>query len=565
MKKRLNKIKSHVIAHKTISVVVLIIIISISYWSYKKITDTSGDIRYITAKVQRGTIISSVSGSGQVSASNQIDIKAKVSGEVVYIAAQDGQKVGTGAFIAKLDDKDAQKSVRDAEVNLESAKIALEKLKIQKSNENMNADLAKSYDDGFSAVLNVFLDLPGIMTGLNDMFFKSSAGTQQQWNIDWYEGQVGNGDHDQAVVLKQNFIDSYNKAKTAYDANLEKYKVVSRISDNPTIEALILQTYDTVKLISDAIKNGNNFIDFINSSIQKNDADTPAIITAHKASLNTYTSKTNTHIVNLLSAKTSIKNYKDAFPNSGLDIQSAELSVKQKENALQDAKDELADYYIRAPFEGTIAKVNIKKSDSVNSGAVAATLITKKQLAEISLNEVDAAKIKIGQKAALTFDAIPDLVISGVVADIDTVGTVSQGVVTYIVKTSFDTQDERIKSAMSVSAAITTDIRQNVLIVPNSAIKSLPARQAGQAGTSYIESFDAPSGSSADGSTGIVSKAILNKIPVEIGLSNDLQSEIVSGIKEGDEIVTRTILPSTAATASSAPSIFGNTTGNRGR
>ena len=82
MKKRLNKIKSHVIAHKTISVVVLIIIISISYWSYKKITDTSGDIRYITAKVQRGTIISSVSGSGQVSASNQIDIKAKVSGEV---------------------------------------------------------------------------------------------------------------------------------------------------------------------------------------------------------------------------------------------------------------------------------------------------------------------------------------------------------------------------------------------------------------------------------------------------------------------------------------------------
>ncbi len=552
----MNKIKLYILAHKIISAILVLILLGIGYWGYKKFTSTAGDTRYVVAKVKKGTIVASISGSGQVSSLNQVDVKAKVSGDVIYLGTQNGQKIGEGGLIAQLDAKDAEKSIRDAEVNLESAKIALEKFKIQNSNENLNADLVKAYDDGFNTVSNTFLDLPEIMTGLHDMFFKSNPATGQ-WNVDWYEGQVGNGDRDKVKIFKQNFVDSYNKAKNFYDKNFDDYKIVSRISENAIMEALILETYNTTKLISDAIKNANNYIDFVNSSIQKNNFDTPLIITTHKATLNSYTSKANTHLVNLLSNTTSIKNYKDAFPSSNLDMQSLELSVKQKENALQDAKDKSADYFIRAPFAGTITKVNIKKSDTISAGTIVTTLITKKQLAEISLNEVDVAKIKIGQKATLTFDAIPDLTIAGVVADIDTIGTVSQGVVTYNVKISFDTQDERVKSAMSVSAAIITDIKQDVLVVANSAIKS-------QAGTSYIENFDTPLAPPIAGAIGSISKIVPNKILVEVGLSNDSQSEIISSIKEGDEIVTRTILPTTTTTAT-APSIFGTpTTGNRG-
>ena len=82
------------------------------------------------------------------------------------------------------------------------------------------------------------------------------------------------------------------------------------------------------------------------------------------------------------------------------------------------------------------------------------------------------AKVKVGQKVTLTFDAIEDLSITGEVAEIDTLGTVSQGVVNYAVKIVFDTQDERVKSGMSVSAAIITDVKQDVLLVPNAAVKS---------------------------------------------------------------------------------------------
>ena len=562
MKKVTAGIKKRIWAHKITSAIILIVIVLVGYWGYKKFTSAGGEPRYVIAKVERGDIIASISGSGQVSSLNQVEVKAKASGDVAYLAVKDGQKIGAGGIIARLDDFDAQKSVRDTEVNLESARISLEKLKIEKSAENMNADLAKAYDDGFNVVSNVFLDLPEIMIEFHDMFFKSDSATGQ-WNVDWYEGKVDYEERDKTIIFKQNFINSYNKAKDSYDENFNDYKIVSRTSEKMAIETLIAQTYDTTKLISDAIKNANNYVDFVNSSIQDNNFETPTLITTHRASLNGYTAKTNSHLLSLLSVKTNIKNYKDSFVSADLDIQSSELSVKQRENALQDAKEKLTDYFIRAPFEGTIAKVSIKKSDTVSSSAVVATLITKLQLAEISLNEVDVAKIKIGQKAILTFDAIPDLALSGAVADIDSIGAVSQGVVTYIVKVSFDAQDERVKPGMSVNTVIVTDMRQDVLAVPNSAIKSLPARLAGQTGKSYVEIFNIPLTPPADGLIGFISKIAPDKIPVEIGLSNDSQTEIISGIKEGDEIVARTILPSTATNTSATPSIFGGTTGNR--
>ena len=84
---------------------------------------------YVFANVEKGALIVSVSGSGQVEASQQIDVKPKVSGTLTYVAVKAGQQARQGQALAYLDSKDAQKSVRDAEISLESAEISLEKLR----------------------------------------------------------------------------------------------------------------------------------------------------------------------------------------------------------------------------------------------------------------------------------------------------------------------------------------------------------------------------------------------------------------------------------------------------
>jgi HlyD family secretion protein len=538
MKEYLNKIKLYIISHKIISIVGLIIISLVGYLIYGKITSTSLDTRYITTKVQKGSIVSVVSGSGQVSALNQIEIKSKASGDITYLNVQNGQKVTTNTLIAQLDSKNAQKSVRDAEINLESAKIALAKLRIQKSNENMTADLVKAYDDGFTIVSNTFLDLPSILT-----------------NIDNTLGDRNLTDN-AARISGKTAQDYRSKAETAY-YTAEKSLSVSKIyyakldrnSPKEDINKIINQTYDTTKLFADAVKSLRNYVDFMSDDTENNSS-----FTSLQDILSIDDKTISGHLSELLSTKTNIKSYTDAFLNSDLDIQSSELSLKQKENALLDAKENLADYFIRAPFSGTITTINIKKSDTVSTGIVVATIITEQQLAEISLNEVDVAKVKVGEKATLSFDAIPGLTISGVVIEIDSIGAISQGVVTYNVKINFDTQDERIKAGMSINTEIITDMKENVLVVPNSSVKS-------QNNSKYVEMFDAPLNPSTDGLIGSISKIAPRKILIEAGISNDSMTEIISGVQEGDKIVSRTILPNTKSAATTAPSIFGSSGG----
>ena len=161
--------------------------------------------------------------------------------------------------------------------------------------------------------------------------------------------------------------------------------------------------------------------------------------------------------------------------------------------------------------------------------------ITKQKIAEISLNEVDVAQVAVGKKALLTLDAIEELTIEGEVVEIDAVGTENQGVVTYRAKISLNSRDERIRSGMSVSVEIITNVKSDVLFVANSAIKS----QDGD----YVEIVERIDPKTA--LTGNVGASALENFikrqQVKIGISNDDITEIVSGLDEGTLVITRTI------------------------
>ena len=76
-----------------------------------------------------------------------------------------------------------------------------------------------------------------------------------------------------------------------------------------------------------------------------------------------------------------------------LDIKAQELTIQQRKNSLEDAQSALSDYSITAPFDCIVADVNVVKGDTASTGTAVASLITDQLLADISLNEVDIAKI----------------------------------------------------------------------------------------------------------------------------------------------------------------------------
>ena len=192
---------------------------------------------------------------------------------------------------------------------------------------------------------------------------------------------------------------------------------------------------------------------------------------------------------------------------------------------------------VLSPIDGTVNEINIKNGDDLAKISSGNTKLSpmiigdlKTLRASVDVNEVDVSRVSVGQKAILKFSAFDNLTITGKVEKIDSLGAITQGVVMYTVQLSFDTLDERIKPNMSVSASIINDVKQNILMVPNGALKN------DTNGAVYVET-------------------LVNNTPqrhvVQTGVANNIDTEIVSGLNEGDAVITQTVDPNTSATGSS--------------
>ncbi len=534
MRKNLLNIKNYILEHKFISLIVLIVIIVIVYWIIKSSSSATGP-SYIIRQVKRDTIVNSVSGSGQVSAQSQVDLKTKAAGDITYLNVKVGQEVKPWTYLAQIDSGDAA-------YNLESAQIAYDDLvtidpnDLQKAEDNLtdaNKEIETAYDQAEISILNNSSDLADSLETLSSL-------------LDGYLSDSKTGLSSTEKDYIKNVSEQYYLADKALKAFSKKYRTITDKSDHNTIESLISDLKSISTLTLQASKSAKETVVYL-----RDREDDSSTADADYATVNSLVNSVNSIVADLSSVSDDIitgsRNLKDtqtalADLQDGPDV----LDLRSQELALKQKKDALADYSVVAPFAGIIASVaDINVGDNVSSGTTIATLITKQKIAEISLNEIDAAKIQVGQKANLTFDAFEGLNIVGTVSEINLIGTVSQGVVSYTVKISFDTQDDRIKAGMSVSTSIITEAKIDVLTVPNSAIKS-------QGEIYYVE----------------IPGATATDLPIQqtvtIGMSNDTMTEIISGLTEGDLIITKTTIGTAVQTATAKTPSISNILGGGG-
>ena len=231
--------------------------------------------------------------------------------------------------------------------------------------------------------------------------------------------------------------------------------------------------------------------------------------------------------------------YKKKLNAAEISVDVAEQNIKYALENLQNERKNYSESKVTAPIAGTVNEINIKNGDDLSklsSGSsrevpiIIGDLGTMK--AQVAVSEVDISSVKIGQAVTLTFNAIDNFTATGKVEKMDSLGTLSSGVVSYNVIINFDSLDSRIKPEMSVSAAILTDSRDGVVIVPSSAVKTMGSK-------SYVEVLE-------------------NKLPVkknvETGLENNSKTEIKSGISAGESVITQTISSSSGSSSSSSNS-----------
>lgn len=214
-----------------------------------------------------------------------------------------------------------------------------------------------------------------------------------------------------------------------------------------------------------------------------------------------------------------------ALKTAASSLAQAQVAVDQAQNNIDKAK-------LVAPFDGVVAAVNYNVGDTVGGGGGATSSsgisvsasgagvvladLTQLQV-KVTLAEVDVAKIKLGQSAQMTLDAVPGASFTAKVSAIGPVPTITQGVVNYPVYLSVTNPDPTVRPGMTANLNIEVDRRDNVLLIPTRAVRTQ--------GNQKIVT--------------VLYKGQTITPQVTTGLSNDTQIEIVSGLQEGDEVVVQ--------------------------
>ncbi|MBI3342738.1 HlyD family efflux transporter periplasmic adaptor subunit [Candidatus Gottesmanbacteria bacterium] len=397
-------------------IVCLSIIVGLGWFSIAKLTANRSKVpQYQTARVEKGTLIVSITGSGTISSANSATVTTQTSGVVKKLFVENGALVKSGDPIAEVDlDMDGKQRAAQALASYQNAKNSLD--------------------------------------SANATYYSLQSALFTQWKT---------------------------------------YTDIAKTS-----------TYQN----SDGSANSDNRI------------------------LTPFTTAQD----DWLAAEAKFKNQQGVIAQAQTSVNSAWASYNQ------------ASPTIYAPITGTLSGLSLQvgsvltaqTGSSGNSTAqrIANIKTTATPTVSVSLTEVDAPKVKIGNKATITMDALPGKSYTGKVISVDTTGTVSSGVTSYLAVIKLDTGGEEIFPNMSAQVNIITTVKDNALIVPTAAVQN----QGGQP------------------SVRIMQKGSVVTVNVDVGSSSTTQTEILSGVSEGDTIITSINNAATNTPASSQTrSVFG--------
>jgi len=203
---------------------------------------------------------------------------------------------------------------------------------------------------------------------------------------------------------------------------------------------------------------------------------------------------------------------------SAYDRQMAAIRLQQAQLALDQAQTNLARSVLTAPFDGVITQLNLNIGETPPADEPAALLIDPGSFyVDLPLDETDIVDVLEGQTARLKLDALPDAPLIATVTRVALTPVNADQLVTYPVRVTLDPTDQPVRAGMSATGTIVVNELDDVLTLPNRFIRIDRLTQQ-----AYVT---------------IASDGGFVEVPVTLGLRNETDSQIVSGVSEGQRIV----------------------------
>jgi HlyD family secretion protein len=205
----------------------------------------------------------------------------------------------------------------------------------------------------------------------------------------------------------------------------------------------------------------------------------------------------------------------------------AQADVQKAQATLAQLEEQLSYTTIVAPIDGIVLSRDVEVGDAVSSilvlGSSATLVMTLGDTSEVyvkgKVDESDIAKVYLGEPARIKVESFKDKTFTGKVTKISPMGVEKDNVTTFEVRVSINNPGGELKAAMTANAEIILDEHKNVLMIPEGAIIYDRDKKA---------SVEVPDPKGKEGK---------HKVPVQIGISNGAKTEVLSGLKEKDQVV----------------------------
>lgn len=504
----------------------------------------------ITAPVTRGDLTETITATGSVDAQTgaQVNIGSQITGTIQHLYADVGSKVKAGQTIAVLDLPDMRAQLQQSEASLAESQASLQQ---------QLASVSQTHTQVSSAVLQAEAQLHSAESAL--VASKATANLQvAQVPTDIQKARATLSASKAALntaISEQNQTDKSANLQiatskeqltqaqaNATNADLTLTRNESLLKQGFVAQSAVdtAQAQDTVdrSLVSAAQQNVLLVQQQVDAAIQTaKDTVTQAqqTVASDQAALSSALAEPYTVAAsqaNAQSARSSVKNAQAALQLAlgnrandavkAANVAQAEQAVEVSRQQVAYYKDELAKTIIRSPISGTVLQLAEQQGETLAAGLSAPTLIVVANLHKLQIDayvdETDIGKIQLGQEADCSVDAFPHMNFKGTVSKIAAGATILQGVVTYDVTIKLDQQSDLLKPSMTANVTIDVSHHHNVLLVPSEAIQL----QVNGASVNVVHT--------------IAGKETVSPVEVTVGGSDGINTEVKSGLKEGQII-----------------------------
>ncbi len=230
----------------------------------------------------------------------------------------------------------------------------------------------------------------------------------------------------------------------------------------------------------------------------------------------------------------------DDYENARLTYEQARQQLNIQQQNVQKARTNLGYATITAPIDGVVLSKEVEEGQTVASAMTTPTLfIIAQDLTDMrviaDIDEADIGGVAEGQRVTFTVDAYPDDVFGGTVTQVRQEATTESNVVTYEVVISAPNKELKLKPGLTANVTIFTSEKNNVLVVPSKALRFSPSEVMLSEGESIEDCLGRNKVWKQEGK-------VFKAYAVTTGISDGTSTEILSGLKEGDNVITEFIM-----------------------